>query len=153
MLSKERLKGITLFKELSDEELDIVSSILEEAFYKKGSRVWEENAPAQGLHVIDTGKVKISRMTREGHRQVLAVLKQNQFFGELSLLDGRPHSASAEAVEDTKVYILHGEQMEKLLKQSPQTAYNILRVLGVQICELLRQMNAKFMDMVNYVWE
>lgn len=153
MLSKERLKGITLFKALSDEELDIVSSFLEEEFYKKGSHIWEENAPAQGLHVIDSGKVKISRMTREGHRQVLAVLKQNQFFGELSLLDGRTHSASAEAVEDTKVFILHGDKMEELLRKNPQTAYNIMRALGVQICELLRQMNAKFMDMVNYVWE
>ncbi len=153
MLSKERLKEITLFKELSDEEIDIVASFLEEESYKKGSMVWEENAAAKGLHVIDTGKVKISRMTREGHRQVLAVLKGNQFFGELSLLDGRPHSATAEAIEDTKVYVLQPDNMEKLLKKSPQTAYNILRSLGIQICELLRQMNAKFMDMVNYVWE
>lgn len=153
MLSKERLKEMSLFKDISDEEIELVASVLEEGFYKKGSKIWEENAPAQGLHVIDHGKVRISRKTREGHRQVLAVLKANTFFGELSLLDGRTHSASAEAIEDTKVYVLQRENMEKLLKQSPQTAYNILRELAIEICELLRQMNAKFMDMVNYVWE
>jgi hypothetical protein len=43
--------------------------------------------------------------------------------------------------------------MEKLLQESPRTAYNIMRVLAIEICELVRQMNAKFMDMVNYVWE
>ncbi len=43
--------------------------------------------------------------------------------------------------------------METLLQESPPTAYNILRVMTIEICELLRQMNAKFMDMVNYVWE
>lgn len=153
MLSKDRLKETTLFKELSDEEIDKVSTVLEEAFYKKGSTIWEEGAPEQGLQIIDHGKVQISRKTSEGHRQVLAILKDNNFFGELSLLDGRSHSASAEALEDTKVYLLNKSNMEKLLQESPLTAYNIMRVLAIEICVLLRQMNAKFMDMVNYVWE
>jgi CRP-like cAMP-binding protein len=153
MLSKDRLKEIKLFKELSDEEIGKVTSVLEEAIYKKGDCVWQEGAPEQGLQIIDYGKVRITRKTREGHRQVLAVLKENNFFGELSLLDGRSHSASAEAMEDTKVFILHRSKMEKLLQESPPTAYNILRVMTIEICELLRQMNEKFMDMVNYVWE
>ena len=142
-----------LFKELSDDEIEKVASILDEAIYKKGSNVWEEGSAEQGLQIIDYGKIRISRNTNEGHRQVLAVLKANHFFGELSLLDGRSHSASAEALEDTKVYILKRSKMEALLKESPPTAYNILRVMTIEICELLRQMNAKFMDMVNYVWE
>ena len=153
MLSKDRLKEMKLFKELSDDEIEKVASILDEAIYKKGANVWEEGSAEQGLQIIDYGKIRISRDTNEGHRQVLAVLKKNHFFGELSLLDGRSHSASAEALEDTKVYILQRSKMETLLKESPPTAYNILRVMTIEICELLRQMNAKFMDMVNYVWE
>ncbi len=153
MLSKDRLKEMTLFKELSDDEIEKVASILDEAIYKKGSNVWEEGSGEQCLQIIDYGKIRISRNTNEGHRQVLAVLKANNFFGELSLLDGRPHSAAAEALEETKVFILQRSKMEALLKESPLTAYNILRVMTIEICELLRQMNAKFMDMVNYVWE
>ncbi len=153
MLSKERLKEIKLFKGLSDDEIGIVANVLDESLYKKGAIIWEEGAPEQGLQIIDHGKVRITRKTSENHRQVLAVLKDDNFFGELSLLDGRSHSASAEALEDTKVYILHRSKMETLLKESPLTAYNIMRVLAIEICELLRQMNAKFMDMVNYVWE
>ncbi len=150
---KERLKGITLFRELSGQEIDVVASVLEEAFYKKGSVVWEEGTPEQGLHIIDYGKVRVCRKTREGHKQVLAVLKENNFYGELSILDGRSHSASVEAVEDSKVLILHKRSMDKLLNENPVTAFNILRAMTIEICELLRQMNAKFMDMVNYVWE
>ncbi len=153
MLSKDRLKEMKLFKELSDDEIEKVASILDEAIYKKASNVWEEGSGEQGLQIIDYGKIRISRNTSEGHRQVLAVLKANNFFGELSLLDGRPHSAAAEALEETKVLILQRSKMEALLKESPLTAYNILRVMTIEICELLRQMNAKFMDMVNYVWE
>lgn len=153
MLSKDRLKEMTLFKGLSADEIDKVAPVLEEAFYKKGDIIWEEGAPEQGLQIIDHGKVRITRKTSEGHRQVLSVLKQNGFFGELSILDGRSHSASVEALEDTKVYILHRSNLEKLLAESPTTAYNIMRILAIEICELVRQMNAKFMDMVNYVWE
>lgn len=153
MLSKDKLKEITLFRELSDEDIEVVASVLEEAFYKKGSVVWEEGTPEQGLHIIDHGKVRVCRNTREGHKQVLAVLKDNNFYGELSILDGRMHSASVEAVEDTKVLVLHKSSMDKLLQENPQIAFNIVRVMTIEVCELLRVMNAKFMDMVNYVWE
>lgn len=153
MSSIERLKDITLFKELSDEERGAVALILEEAHYKKGALIWEEGASEQGLHIIDYGKVRVCRKTREGHKQVLALLKENRFYGELSVLDGRAHSATVEAVEDTRVFILRKESMDKLLEEHPVTAFKILRVMTIEICELLRQMNAKFMDMVNYVWE
>ena len=153
MLSKERLKEVTLFRELSDGDIEVVGSVLKEAFYKQGSVVWEEDTPEQGLHIIDHGKVRVCRKTREGHKQVLAVLKENRFYGELSILDGRSHSASVEAVEDTKVFILHKSSVDKMLQENPQIAFSILRVMTIEICELLRQMNAKFMDMVNYVWE
>ena len=153
MLSKDRLREITLFRDLSDEDIEVVASVLEEAFYKKGSVVWEEGTAEQGLHIVEHGKVRICRNTREGHKQVLAVLKDNNFYGELSILDGRMHSASVEAVDDTKVLILHKSSMDKLLKDNPQIAFNIVRVMTIEVCELLRVMNAKFMDMVNYTWE
>ena len=153
MLSKDRLKEITLFRELSDEDIEVVASVLEEGFYKKGSVIWEEGTAEQGLHIIDHGKVRVCRNTREGHKQVLAVLKDNNFYGELSILDGRMHSASVEAVEDTKVLVLHKSSMDKFLQDNPNIAFNIVRVMTIEVSELLRVMNAKFMDMVNYVWE
>ena len=153
MLSKDKLKEITLFRDLSDEDIDVVASVLEEGFYKKGSVVWEEDTPEQGLHIIDYGKVRVCRNTREGHKQVLAVLKDNNFYGELSILDGRAHSASVEAVEDTKVLVLHKSSMDKFLQDNPKIAFNIVRVMTIEVSELLRVMNSKFMDMVNYTWE
>lgn len=150
---KDRLRKINLFKELSNEELEVVTSLLQEEEYKKGSVIWEENTPEQGLHIIDKGKVLVCRKTREGRKQVLAILGENRFYGELSILDGREHSASVEALEDTKVFVLQKSSMDKLLQQNPQTAYNILRVMTICICELVRQMNSKFMDVINYVWD
>lgn len=153
MVSTRRLKEISLFKGLSQEELERLSNMLSEEFYRKGDVIWEEGSPEQGLHIIDYGKVRVSRRTKEGDRQILAVLKDNNFYGELSLLDGRSHSASVEALEDTKVLVLQRADMDRLLKESPQTAYKIVREMTIAICEILRDMNDKFMRLVNYVWE
>lgn len=149
----KRLKNVDLFKEFSEADLKKVKPLLKEAAYSKGSVIWEEGSPEQGLQIIASGKVRVSKKTKEGDRQILAVLTTNNFFGELSILDGRAHSASVEAMEDTKVLVLDRVDMEKLLKENPRIAYKIVRQITIEICELLRGMNEKFMRMVNYVWE
>ncbi|MBI5408923.1 MAG: cyclic nucleotide-binding domain-containing protein [Nitrospirae bacterium] len=153
MVSTRRLKEVSLFKDFSQEELEKVSSMMKESFYPKGSVVWDEDSPEQGLQVIDYGKVRVSRRTKEGNKQILAVLKQNNFFGELSILDGRSHSASVEAVEDTKVMILAKSDMDRLLAENPHAAYKIVREMTITICEILREMNNKFIKVVDYIWE
>jgi CRP-like cAMP-binding protein len=153
MIDKERLKKVLLFKDLSQEELEKISHILREAHYPKGTLIWEEGSSEQGLQIIDYGKVKVTRLTQEGHPQVLAILKADKFFGELSILDGRAHSASLEALEDTKVLILGKDDMDRLLKEAPLIAFKIVREMTIAISEILREMNNKFIKMVDYIWE
>lgn len=153
MIDTKRLKEIVLFKEFSDEELVKLSTILKEAFYPKGTLIWEEGSSEQGLQVIDYGKVKVTRMTQEGNRQVLAVLKANKFFGELSILDGRAHSASMEALEDTRAFVLGKAEMDRLLEESPLTAFKIVKEMTIAMSKILREMNNKFIKMVDYIWE
>ncbi|GBD95968.1 MAG TPA: cyclic nucleotide-binding domain-containing protein [Nitrospirae bacterium] len=153
MVSRQRLKEIPLFKDFTEDEINIIAPMLKEEFYKKGKVIWEEDSPEQGLHIIDYGKVRVIKRTREETKQILAVLKENNFYGELSLLDGRTHSAAIEALEDTKVLILKRSDMEKILQENPRTAYKIVREMTIVINEILREMNDKFMKLVNYVWE
>jgi CRP/FNR family transcriptional regulator len=153
MVSTKLLRNVTLFKELSDAELKKVSAIIREASFPKGAMIYEEGSPEQGLHIIDKGKVRVTRKTKDGGRQILAILKADNFFGELSLLDGRSHSASIETLEQTKVFIIKKEDMDKFLKQNPDIAYKIVRDISIAISELLRRMNDKFMNMVDYLWK
>jgi len=148
-----RLKKVSLFKDLSSSELKELAPYVQEMNYKKGDIVWEEGSPEQGLHIIDTGKVRVTRMTREGCMQVLSVLKDNQFFGELSLLDGRSHSASVETLQKTRLFVIRKADMDKFLKERPQIAYKIVRDIAIAISELLRAMNDKFINIVGYIWE
>lgn len=153
MVSRQRLKEIALFKRFTEEEINMIAPMLSEEFYKKGKVIWEEGSHEQGLHIIDYGKVRVTKRTKEETKQILSVLKENNFYGELSLLDGRSHSAAIEALEDTKVLVLQRKDMEKLLDEKPVTAYKIVREMTIAINEILREMNDKFMKLVNYVWE
>lgn len=153
MVAAKLIRKVKLFKDLSDAELKKVSAIIKTASFRKGIMIYEEGSPVQGLHIIDKGRVKVTRKTKDGGRQVLAILKANTFFGELSLLDGRSHSASIETLENTKVFIIKKEDMDKFLKQNPDIAYKIVRDITISICDILRSMNDKFMNMVDYLWK
>jgi len=153
MVTKERLKKITLFKDFSDSELKKISAIIKETSYPKGTVVYEEGSPGQGLHIIDKGRVRVTKKTKEGGMQILSVLRANSFFGELSILDGRSHSASIETLEKTKVLVIKKEDMDKFLKRNPLIAYKMVRDITISICEILRSMNDKFMNMVDYLWK
>jgi CRP/FNR family transcriptional regulator len=153
MATLARLKKIPLFSDLTNDDLKKLSKIIKETTFKKGSMIWEEGSTEQGLHIIDRGKVRITRKTKEGGKQVLAVLKRNQFFGELSLLDGRSHSASAEAMQKCSMFVIRKADMDKFLEKNPKTAYKVVRALAIEISHILRNMNDKFINMVDYLWE
>ncbi len=148
-----RLKKISLFKDLTNDELKKVSKLVKEKSLKKGALIWEEGSAEQGLHIIDKGKVGISRKTRDGNKQVLAVLKKDNFLGELSLLDGRSHSASAEALMKTNLFIIRKADMDTLLNKNPKIAYKIVRDMAIEISHILRNMNDKFINMVDFLWD
>ena len=148
-----RLKKIALFKDLTNDELKKVSKLFKEKSFRKGAVIWEEGSPEQGLHIIDAGKVSISRKTKDNNKQVLAILKKDGFIGELSLLDGRSHSASAEALMKTNLLIIRKADFDKLLNKNPQIAYKIVRDMAIEISHILRNMNDKFINMVDFIWD
>jgi CRP/FNR family transcriptional regulator len=148
-----RIKKISLFKDLTNDELKKVSKIIKTSSYRKGAMIWDEGNPEQGLHIIDSGKVRVTRLTKEGNKQVLAVLKKDNFFGELSLLDGRSHSASVEALKKTDLFIIRKTDMDKFLNKNPKIAYKIVRDMAIEISQILRSMNDKFINMVDFLWD
>ncbi len=152
MPTLDQLKRISLFQDLTDEELKKVTKIVKKQTFRKGAVIWDEGDPEQGLHIIMSGKVRVSRRTKEGDKQVLTVLNKDNFIGELSLLDGRSHSASAEALKKSELLIIKKEDMDKFLDKNPKIAYKIIRDLAIEISQIVRSMNDKFIKMVDYLW-
>jgi CRP-like cAMP-binding protein len=95
--------------------------------------------------------------TQESSRPSLAEIQTHpasaRFVSERSVLDGRAHSASTEALEDTRVFVLTKSDMDRLLSEIPQTAYKIVCEMTIAISEILRDMSNKSIKMADYIWE
>ena len=92
-----------LFQGLSEESVEPVASSLETVTLPRGRVVFNEGEPGDSLYVILSGKIKLSRRAPDGRENVLAVMGPSDQFGELSVFDPGPRTATATAVTDRGV--------------------------------------------------
>ena len=92
----------------------------------------------RSLFVIQKGRLKVVLMGSGGREVILSILGESDFFGEISLLDGKPRSATVIALQESRLYSLSHNAFLQYLKGHPQSLLNILEVL----CERLRRADA-----------
>lgn len=131
------LGGIPLFRQLSAEALEKISSLMVKAFFKAGDTIFLEREPGDALYVVDSGRVRIWVRDADANEVTLSELEPGDFFGEMSVLDGDKRSASATAVVDTELHCLRREKFEEFLLEHPQAALKVIRGIGAR----LRQTN------------
>lgn len=129
----EQLKKVPFFGGLSDEDLKLISDLMQVKKYARGSVIFFEGDPGEALFVIRQGRVKISKSTADGREQILHILKDGDVFAEVVLLDQGPYPATAEAVEDTTVSLLYSTDMERLLYSHPVMAVKLLRLMSKRL--------------------
>jgi uncharacterized membrane protein len=124
------LKDVPLFQLLDEDELRALTTEIEERSYVAGQTVFKAGQSGGEMHVVLEGHVETFLTDEEGQRVVLAKLGPGEIFGELSLLDNNPRSASAEAREPTRTCIVDRADLERLFARKPQAALDILAVLS-----------------------
>ncbi len=135
-----------LLENLNNQELNKISRFVQRQKFKKGEHIFKEKENAEGLYLIHSGKVEISKVTSDGWKQTLAVLAKGNFFGELSILEKRRHEAFAIATENTEILLLSTEGFEKLGKEETEIAFKIIKKMALVMCKNLRRMNDRFLD-------
>ncbi len=136
-----RVRYNVLFEDLSDPAFATVKSKLTHRHYLPNEVIIDEGTDGEELFLIGSGRVKISKITRNGKEYLLALLHDGDFFGELELIDGRPRSAKVTSLEDTVIFSLHKNDFEALLHSSHAFATRLMTVLSVR----LRALNHHFM--------
>jgi len=126
MKSKGILKRIALFSDLSDSELDRVFRLMEEKSYSRGEIILNQEDEGDSMFVIIKGRVKIFLMAEDGREVILSIMKPGDFFGEMSLLDGKPRSASASALEPSDLLVLKRDGFASVITASPGIALKIM---------------------------
>lgn len=136
MVPKEKLKKIKMFEELPDEYLDKLAGIISEECFDSGQMIFKEGTAGDALYIINSGCVEIRKITDAAKStfKTLAIFEKDDYFGEMSLFDDKPRSASASARDSAKILVLKRVDFLKLLQSSPRIAVDqllgILRVLS-----------------------
>lgn len=113
--------------------------------YKANSIIFSEMDPPNGMHVIESGQVKILKRIPDTKNDIdLATLGPNEFFGEMSLIAGRPHSADALAITDCTLWLLDEKGFKELLNKSPEFSLLILKGLSKRLTDTNEKMQNVF---------
>jgi CRP-like cAMP-binding protein len=141
------LRRISLFESLGAAELSALATFLRRRRYAKGATIFFEGDPGGSLYIIQAGTVKISLNSPEGRELVLALLGPGDFFGDLALLDGDPHSADAVARDACDLVLLQRDAFLRFLADHPPAAAALLAVLSRRLRRNARMMQeAAFLD-------
>jgi CRP-like cAMP-binding protein len=127
----EALKDVPLFEGLSDKDLARVAAISKEVSHPAGKTVLEEDHSAVGFHLILSGEAEAV----QGGKAV-GTMRAGDYFGEMSLIDGKPRSASVLAKTDLRTLAIPSWNFERLLDQHPE----MMRALLVVLSERIRQL-------------
>jgi CRP/FNR family cyclic AMP-dependent transcriptional regulator len=125
----EYIKNIPLFRHLKDPLLKEIAARCKSAKYRRGEVVFQKTDPSTDLYIVNSGKVKATLAGEEGDEIVLAEFEKGDFFGELSLLDGKGRSASIVAENDAELAILKKEVFLELLYKNPSIAVELMATL------------------------
>jgi signal transduction histidine kinase len=138
--SIENLQRNILFREVKPEVLRRCRAYFTERHFEAGDLIFDEYSKGRDLYLIAAGRVRIKKYTKFGVESLLAVLHPGDFFGELSLIDGLPRSARAEAVDDSDFLVLSADNYRSLVHNHRQIALNLLTNIALR----LRSMDQNF---------
>jgi CRP/FNR family cyclic AMP-dependent transcriptional regulator len=128
----ELLKTIPLFESLEDDDLQALGHKLRDVMVETGHTVFAQGDEGDAMYVIEDGAVDI--VAGSGKQKViLTSLFKQQYFGELSLLDGAPRSATAVASRQTHLLALDRDDFVAFIKKRPDAALSIMHEVGERI--------------------
>lgn len=127
---------VSIFSVLDEEQLAKLTAKINHRNYKKGQIIFFEGDLSDKLYVINKGKIKIFKYTKEGREQILYILSEGDFIGDLSLLKRGEFKFNAEALEEANICELTKDDFDSIVKENAEIALKILQVVHDRIVKL-----------------
>jgi uncharacterized membrane protein len=147
------LRSVKLFSLLDDTELASLAALFEERATKRGQLVFAFGEVGDSLFVLRDGAVELSVKDHSGEKIVLATLANTDVFGELSMFDHGPRSATAIAIEDSTLLSLHRDDVLRFVEKTPSAALDLLAVMAQRLREADRLLMGRVTRNLNRVME
>ena len=110
---------------------------MKKKYFKKGAKIIEEGTLSDCAYLIESGRVQVSKTMSNGEEQVIGILEENDIFGEMSLIDSLPRSATVLALEDCTISVITPEIFNSLSKHNPEALMPILKILASRLRKVL----------------
>jgi CRP/FNR family transcriptional regulator/CRP/FNR family cyclic AMP-dependent transcriptional regulator len=141
------LRQVTLFARLSDPAMASLAARVRIRGYRRGEILFHKDDPGTSLFVVKAGRIKISVFSAEGKEAVFTVHGPGDVFGELALLDGAPRSATATAIEPSRLLTLDRTAFVAFLREQPDASLILLGDLAARVRRLSSQVeDLMFLD-------
>lgn len=129
-------RKVPIFSFLSQDELVKIIEMTGHKFYKKGDMLCRQGEKSDTLFIINEGKVKLSKLTKEGKEQIVHIFTSGDFFGELSLFSNdEKYNFDVYAISDVKICTLSKEDMNKIIMSNPEISLKLLQVITKRLAQ------------------
>src|ERR1044071_3414989 len=134
----ELLAGIEFFALLKEDDRQALANVVDSITLNAGDTLFNAGEPGESLFVVRTGSIELFIKDTVGQKIVLTIAEAGDLFGELSLLDSGPRTATAIALSDTNLLMLDRDDLLLLFEKRPDAALNmqqqIVAIEHEQVC-------------------
>ncbi|MFQ5561754.1 MAG: Crp/Fnr family transcriptional regulator [Nitrospinota bacterium] len=124
------LRKTSIFSTLDDSYLPEIADIATEKKYRKNSVIFQKGDEGRSLFILKAGTAKIFLTDSDGKEIILRMIHENEFFGEMSLLDGNFRSATVSTIEPCIALVILRKDFVKFLEKHPDTVFEIVAALS-----------------------
>ena len=139
MISREELGRNRLFRGFSEHDLDMVRVVVEETIFTDGDLVIKEGEPGKRLYLIAEGKCSVTTQITGAGTEEIKLLETGDFFGEMSLIESAPISASVYARGRCRLFWIDRKAFERLIDEEMPIANQLLKAIILAFCERTRE--------------
>jgi CRP-like cAMP-binding protein len=136
-----------LFHGLNDDEIAALERCAQRHVFEPGELIFGADSTGHELMLISRGEVKVSLPLANGKTIHLTTFSRGQFFGEMSFLDGRAHSADVYATRETELIAIDRKAFATVAAGDPVMSISVMRAVALAIADRLRHANAELREM------
>lgn len=129
-------RRVSIFSTLNECELTDIADMIKHREYKKNEVIFSEGGKAETLYFVNEGKIKLYKYNKDGKEQILHILSDGDFFGELNLLKESKYGFNAKALSDSKICTLGKDELKQILLSKPEIAIKVLEVVSERLSKI-----------------
>lgn len=122
-----------MFKDLPEELIDRIAKLAVTKKIRGGETLFFKNDDGDALYGVLKGRIRISTGTAGGQELVLNIIEEEEIFGEIALLDGKPRTADAIAITDAELMVLHRRDIRQMIENETTLALHFLELAGARL--------------------